>query len=126
MRGPYLHQFTGACLGNLLPDAGTTAAAVPGDPVRTGGQQPQLWACAHLDGGGLDAGNLELGSSERRLRHKQQPRSVWAQERRKRGKWGGIGILVSVWVRACKRKVCVCVYAWVCALCVCVCVCIVV
>jgi hypothetical protein len=25
-------------LGNLLPDAGTAAAAVPGDPVRTGGQ----------------------------------------------------------------------------------------
>lgn len=36
--GLYLHQVTGAFLGNLLPDAGTTAVAVPGDPVRTGGQ----------------------------------------------------------------------------------------
>lgn len=32
------HPFTGVLLGNLLPDAGTIAAAVPGDPVRTGGQ----------------------------------------------------------------------------------------
>ena len=62
-------------------------------------------------------GNLELRSNERCLRHKKQPRSVWAQERRKLGEVGRHWYF-SVCVGACQQEkgtsVCVRVCVYVC------------